>query len=74
MEKSGMNFGNDSSPSAQPVQRGVESAGAALHSTIDKMAEPARSTVDRLSSAAHETVLVCTVSYANLSLIVPRCH
>ena len=27
-----------------------------MHSTIDKMAEPARSSVDRLSSAAHETV------------------
>jgi ElaB/YqjD/DUF883 family membrane-anchored ribosome-binding protein len=56
MEKSSMNFGNDPSPSAQPVQRGVESAGAALHSTIDKVAEPARGTVDRMSSAAHETV------------------
>ena len=56
MEKSNMNFGSDSSPSAQPVQRGVESAGAALHSTIDKVADPARSSVDRLSSAAHETV------------------
>ena len=53
MEKSDVNFGKDSS---QPVQSGVDSAGAALHSTIDKMAEPARSTVDRLSSAAHDTV------------------
>lgn len=53
MEKSDVNFGNESS---QSVQRGVDSAGAALHSTIDKMAEPARSTVDRLSSAAHDTV------------------
>ena len=53
MEKSDVNFGNGSS---QPVQSGVDSAGAALHSTIDKMAEPARSTVDRLSSAAHDTV------------------
>lgn len=38
------------------IQRGVESAGAALHSSIDKVAEPARSAVDRMSSAAHETV------------------
>ena len=56
MEKSSVNFGNDPSQSAQSVQSGVESAGAAMHSTIDKMAEPARSTVDRMSSAAHETV------------------
>lgn len=39
-----------------PLQRGVESAGAALHSGIDKVAEPARSAVDRASSAAHESV------------------
>lgn len=38
------------------VQRGVDSAGAALHSTIDKMADPAKNTLDRVSSAAHETV------------------
>jgi ElaB/YqjD/DUF883 family membrane-anchored ribosome-binding protein len=38
------------------VQRGVDSAGAALHSTIDKVADPARDTVDRVSTAAHETV------------------
>lgn len=42
--------------SGNPIQRGVESAGAALHSTIDKLADPARSTVDRMSSAAHQTV------------------
>jgi ElaB/YqjD/DUF883 family membrane-anchored ribosome-binding protein len=45
--------GNDS---ANAVQRGVESAGAALHSGIDKVADPARQAVDRLSSSAHETV------------------
>jgi ElaB/YqjD/DUF883 family membrane-anchored ribosome-binding protein len=39
-----------------PLQRGVQSAGAALHSGIDKVAEPARSAVDRASSAAHESV------------------
>ena len=56
MEKSSLDLGNVGNESSQAVQRGVDSAGAALHSTIDKMAEPARSTVDRLSSAAHETV------------------
>ena len=39
-----------------PIQRGVESAGAALHSGVDKVAEPARSAVDRASSAAHEGI------------------
>lgn len=38
------------------VQRGVESAGAALHQGIDKVAEPARSTVESLSASAHQTV------------------
>ena len=38
------------------VQRGVESAGAALHSGIEKVAQPARQAVDRLSTAAHGTV------------------
>ncbi len=38
------------------VQRRVDSAGAALHSGIDKVADPARSAVDRLTSSAHETV------------------
>lgn len=39
-----------------PLQRGVDSAGAALHSGIDKVADPARSAVDRVSSAAHQGV------------------
>ena len=39
-----------------PIQRGVQSAEAALHSGIDKVADPARSAVDRVSSAAHESV------------------
>jgi ElaB/YqjD/DUF883 family membrane-anchored ribosome-binding protein len=43
-------------PSANAVQRGVESAGAALHQGIDKLADPARSTVDSLSASAHQTV------------------
>ena len=38
------------------VTRGVDTAGAALHSGIDKVADPARSAVDNLSSAAHSTV------------------
>ena len=38
------------------VQRGVDSAGAALHASIDKVADPARQAVDRLSTAAHGTV------------------
>ncbi|MBI2729126.1 MAG: hypothetical protein HYX42_23050 [Polaromonas sp.] len=38
------------------VQRRVDSAGAALHSGIDKVADPARSAVDRLTTSAHETV------------------
>ena len=44
------------SPPANAVQRGVESAGAALHQGIDKIVEPARSTVESLSAAAHHTV------------------
>ena len=43
-------------PSNNAVQRGVESAGAALHQGIDKLAEPARSTVESLSASAHQTV------------------
>ena len=41
---------------ANAVQRGVESAGAALHQGIDKLADPARSTVESLSTTAHQTV------------------
>lgn len=47
---------NPTNPSANAVQRGVESAGAALHQSIDRLAEPARSTVDSLSASAHHTV------------------
>ena len=46
----------DSNASANAVQRGVESAGAALHQGIDKLADPARSTVESLSTTAHQTV------------------
>lgn len=45
-----------STATGNPVQRGVESAGAALHSGIDKVADPARSAVDRASAAAHQGV------------------
>lgn len=38
------------------VKRTVETAGAALHGSIDRVTDPARSSVDRLSSTAHETV------------------
>lgn len=46
---------SDTSTSAA-VQRGVDTAGSALHSTIDKVADPARNTLDRVATAAHETV------------------
>ena len=55
MENTPLNPGNTPSGTG-PVQRGVESAGAALHSTIDKVVDPARNTMDRVSTAAHETV------------------
>ena len=38
------------------VQRGVESAGDALHSGIDKVIDPARHAIDSMSTKAHETV------------------
>jgi ElaB/YqjD/DUF883 family membrane-anchored ribosome-binding protein len=41
---------------AGAVQRGVESAGDALHNGIDKVADPARHAIDSMSSTAHETV------------------
>lgn len=43
----------------------VEAAGAALHSGIDQLANPARNTVERVSAAAHETVdkLASTASH-----------
>lgn len=62
MENSTSTVGNNSSGNANAnstpdaVQRGVDSAGSALHSTIDKVADPARNTVDRVTTAAHETV------------------
>lgn len=56
MENNASIPGGTPSDAGESVQKGVDAAGAALHSTIDKMADPARNTVDRLSGAAHETV------------------
>ena len=38
------------------VKRTVDSAGAALHNSIDKMVDPAINTVGRVTEAAHDTV------------------
>ncbi len=38
------------------IQRGVDATGAALHSGIENVAEPARHALERVSGAAHETV------------------
>ncbi len=56
MENSTPKPGNGSPDNANAVQRGVDSAGSALHSTIDMVVDPARNTVNRVSTAAHETV------------------
>jgi ElaB/YqjD/DUF883 family membrane-anchored ribosome-binding protein len=55
-ERSIMDKTTASPANGNPIQRGVESAGAALHSGIDKVADPARSAVERASSAAHQGV------------------
>jgi ElaB/YqjD/DUF883 family membrane-anchored ribosome-binding protein len=47
---------NLASSAENAVQRGVGQAGSALHDTIDKVADPARTTVDRAATAAHNTV------------------
>ena len=41
---------------AGAIQRGVESAGDALHNGIDKVVDPARHVIDSMSSSAHDTV------------------
>ena len=57
MEKTTINTVNSGNAlSGNPVHRRVEMAGAALHGSIDRVADPARNTVERLSTAAHETV------------------
>lgn len=38
------------------LKRGVESAGSVLHSSIDKMIDPALDTVGRVTDVAHEAV------------------
>lgn len=59
MEKTS-SYPESSSPStvsgATPGTGAMNAAGSALHSGIDKAADPARQAVDRLSSAAHKTV------------------
>ena len=56
MEKSTSFATTNNGVAANAVQRGVDSAGAALHQGIDKLADPARSTVESLSASAHQTV------------------
>ena len=48
--------GSSSTSTANAVQRGVDSTGAALHSGIDKVVDPARNVMDSFSSAAHNSV------------------
>lgn len=58
MEKSNASAhpGSATPSSESALMRGVDQAGSTLHSTIDKVAEPARHSVDRAASAAHSTV------------------
>lgn len=45
-----------SSPDSHALKRGVESAGAAMHGSIDKMVDPALDTLGRVTDVAHEAV------------------
>lgn len=45
-----------SSDSVNAVQRGVDTAGAALHNGINRVVEPARQAVDGMSNTAHKVV------------------
>ena len=54
MDKFSGEGGNGSSDSG--FRGDVDSAGAAMHRTLDKVVDPARITVDRASTAAHETI------------------
>jgi len=56
MENPTVKSGSDANPDANAVQRGVDSTGSALHSTIDKVSEPVRQGVERASTVAHEAV------------------
>ncbi|MDP2819780.1 MAG: hypothetical protein Q8O29_16210 [Polaromonas sp.] len=51
-----METSNVTPSSESALLRGVSQAGSSLHNTIDKVAEPARSTVDRAATVAHNTV------------------
>ena len=48
--------GNTNTTDGGALKRGVESAGSALHSSIDKMVDPAIDTDARVTSVAHEAV------------------
>ena len=52
----GDSFGAADPVSAGNVKRTVDSAGAALHSSIDMMVDPAINTVNRVTTVAHDTV------------------
>ena len=52
----GDSFGASDPVNTDKVKRTVESAGAALHNSIDKMVDPAMNTVDRVTTVAHDTV------------------
>ena len=58
---------NNNKPTTDSIQRGVDSAGTAVHDSIDKVADPARNTVDRVSTAAHETVDKLTAGASNMA-------
>jgi len=49
-------FGTPGSTDSGALKGGVESAGSALHSSIDKMVDPALDTVGRVADIAHEAV------------------
>ena len=43
-------------PTSLSNEKSIGAAGSAVHSGIDKVADPARQAVDRMSSVAHDTV------------------
>ncbi|CDS49699.1 hypothetical protein [Polaromonas sp. CG9_12] len=47
---------NSGSTDNGALKRGVETAGSALHSSIDKMVDPALDAVGRVTSVAHDAV------------------
>lgn len=52
----GDTFGEADPVNIGKVKRTVDSAGAVLHSSIDKMGDLAPKTVNRVTTAAHDTV------------------